>query len=250
MKIWSIILTVVGVSAAMLLIAFGERGSDRTICNNVIINIDNQLNNHFVDNTDVRSIISNGNTEVLEGASFDQLKVRTLEQRLLANNYISSAEIFRDLKGILSVNVLLRRPQARVVQTDGPDAYIAEDGFILPVSSKFSSRVVLISGAGTQELIASQNIEDSNFENIFDLVKYISADEFWRAQIAQIVMEENGELTLLPQVTKQKIEFGEPVNIDDKFDRLRTFYTRILPQKGWNSYSRVNVKYENQIICE
>lgn len=250
MKIWSAIITVVGVGASLLLIAFGEKGDDRTVCNKVVISIENQMENHFVDNNDVRSTITNGYTEALEGSTFDQLKVRTLEQRLLENTYIESTEIYRDLKGTLTVNVLLRRPQARVVRTEGPDAYVAEDGTILPVSSKFSSRVILLSGAGTKEIVESGNIQQSNFDQLYNLIEFINADEFWKAQIAQIVIAENGELKLLPQVTKQVIEFGEPDNIEDKFRRLNVFYKQILPRKGWNSYDRVNVKYKDQIICE
>ncbi len=66
MKIWSVIIAIMGLGAAMLLIAFGERGDDRTVCNKVVITIDNQLNNHFVDNNDVRDIITAGFTEPLE----------------------------------------------------------------------------------------------------------------------------------------------------------------------------------------
>lgn len=169
---------------------------------------------------------------------------------MLENTYIESTEIYRDLKGTLTVNVLLRRPQARVVQADGPDAYIAEDGTILPVSGKFSSRVILLSGSGSKDIVESGNINQSVHEEIFEVVEFINADDFWKAQIAQIVLEKNGEIKLLPQVTKQVIEFGEPDNVEDKFRRLNVFYTQILPRKGWNSYERVNVKYENQIICE
>ena len=37
-------------------------------------------------------------------------------------------------------------PIARIIQNYGPNGYIASDGTIMPVSDKFSSRVVLISG--------------------------------------------------------------------------------------------------------
>ncbi len=250
MKIWTIVLTTIGIASAMLLIGFADKDDSRAVCNNVIISIDNQLDNHFVDNNDVRSMITNGNTEILEGTSFGDLKVRTLENRLLANRYVETAEIFRDLKGNLLVNVALRRPQARVVQANGPDAYISEDGTILPVSDKFSSRVLLISGAVSQELATSENVVSSGYDKIFELIKFINANEFWRAQIAQVEVIKEDEIKLHPQVTKQYIEFGDLNNIEDKFERLGVFYSQILPAKGWNSYSRVNVKYKNQIICE
>ncbi len=61
------------------------------------------------------------------------------------------AQLFGDLKGNLIVNVELRRPIARIVQSDAPDAYIAEDGVIMPVSEKYTSRVMLLSGSYAKE---------------------------------------------------------------------------------------------------
>jgi cell division protein FtsQ len=52
------------------------------------------------------------------------------------------------------------------------------------------------------------------------------------------------------QVGKQVIEFGEAKDIEEKFKKINLFYEEILPAKGWNTYSRVNVKYKGQIVCE
>jgi cell division protein FtsQ len=250
MRIWPVFFTVLGLTSTLLLIGFANKGNDRSVCNKVIITIDNQLNNHFIDDNDVMSMITNGYTEVIEGAAYRDINVRTLENRVTNNSYIKEAEVFRDLKGNLLINVLLRRPVARVVQYDGPDAYIAEDGAILPVSDKFSSRVVLISGAVSKEIVSLDNINKTDYTQLFELINHINVDNFWKAQIAQIVIQDNKEIKLLPQVTKQYIEFGDLNHIENKFSRLKIFYKEILPRKGWNSYSRVNVKYKNQIICE
>ncbi|HHL52253.1 MAG TPA: cell division protein FtsQ [Flammeovirgaceae bacterium] len=244
-----ILAAVLGVVTLTLLIAFSG-GNDRRVCNKVLINIDNQLNNHFVDNTDVMRLLTDGFTRQLEGALFADINVRQLEKKLLLNPYIREAEIYRDLRGHLLVQVGLRRPMARIVQAGGADAYIAEDGTILPVSDKFSARVLTISGKQVAALTATENIAKSDFRPLYELVAYINRHDFWRAQIAQIELLDNGEVRLWPQVTKQYIEFGKPEKLTDKFKRLRVFYKDILPRKGWNTYKRVNVKYSNQIICE
>jgi len=250
MKIWPVLLTILGLSTIMLLIGFGNKGNDRNVCNKVLITIDNQLNNHFIDDNDIMSMITNGYTEVIEGVAYSDINVRALENRLTNNSYVEQAEIYRDLKGNLLVKVLLRRPVARVVQYDGPDFYIAEDGAILPVSDKFSSRVLLISGAAVNEIGSLDNINNTDYSKLFELINHINFDKFWKAQIAQVIILDNGEIKLLPQVTKQYIEFGDLNHIENKFNRLLIFYKEILPRKGWNYYSRVNVKYKNQIICE
>lgn len=250
MKIWPVIFTVLGLTSTLLLIGFANKGNDRGVCNNVVISIENQLNNHFIDDNDIMSMLTNGYTEAIEGAAYSDLNVRTLENRVIENSYVQQAQVFRDLKGNLLVNVKLRRPVARIVQYDGPDAYIAGDGSILPISDKFSSRVLLISGTKSKEIAQLDNIKDTDYAQLFELINHVNVDNFWKAQIAQVVMQDNGEVKLLPQITKQYIEFGDLNHIENKFSRLKIFYKEILPRKGWNVYSRVNVKYKNQIICE
>ena len=53
-----------------------------------------------------------------------------------------------------------------------------------------------------------------------------------------------------PQFSKQKIIFGYPDNLDEKFEKINIFYKKIVPAKGWNTYRTVNVKFKNQIICD
>ncbi len=249
MKMRTVIFTVLGFSA-LLLIGFANVSNDRRVCHKVIISITNQLDNHFIDDNDVLALMTFNNSEVVEGAIYADLNVRELENRVKTSRYVKDAEIFRDLTGNMLVNVMLRRPVARIIENNGPGAYIAEDGIIMPVSEKFSSRVLLVSGAIDNTLSNLDNINGQEFEQLFALINYINDNKFWKAQIAQIEVQENKEVKLLPQVTKQDIEFGDINDIENKFYRLDIFYKEILPRKGWNSYSRVNVKYKNQIICE
>ena len=102
----------------------------------------------------------------------------------------------------------------------------------------------------TDSLVLEESLADGIGEPYFELINFINNDDFWKAQIAEIEIDASGEIVLWPQVTKQKIEFGAPDNIENKFKRLMVFYQEILPRNGWNSYTRVNLKYENQIVCE
>lgn len=244
------LLTVFGIATVLLLIGFANVGNDRNTCNKVIIDIDNELDNHFLDNNDVLSLLTDNHTEIIEGQHYSKINVRTLEKRVGTNSYVKNTQVYHDLKGNLLVNVVLRRPVARIVQYDGPDAYLDNEGFVLPTSEKFSSRVLLVTGLSLTNLDAQEKRTKEMLGNLMELINYIVADDFWKAQISQIKLFENGEVVLLPQVTKQKIEFGRLENIEDKFKRLRIFYKDILPRKGWNSYKRVNVKFKEQIICE
>jgi cell division protein FtsQ len=173
-----------------------------------------------------------------------------MEARLLSNEFIEEAQVYQDPKGKLLVEVSQVLPVARVVRPKDPDAYISSTGKILPVSEKFSARVLLITGAYTDKLINQDPELELINSRIMELVDFVYQDSFWRAQIAQLDIDGSGEIIMYPQVGIQQIEFGTPDNIENKFLRLDTFYQQILPKKGWNEYHRVCVKYTDQIICE
>ncbi|MCF6352817.1 MAG: cell division protein FtsQ [Cyclobacteriaceae bacterium] len=235
---------------SVLLIAFESAKNNSKVCNNVLITIDNQLENHFVDTNDMLDLITLNGTEIIKGVRLSQLNLREIEQRLEAEPFLKTSEIYVDHSGTMMVHVGLRKPMARIVRYNGPDAYIGEDGQLLPVSNKYSKRTIIITGKGSKELSEQENIAQGEYASLYQLIQHIRADEFLSAQIAQIKLIKNGEVILYPQITKQYIEFGKIEDIETKFKKLRLFYDEILPRNGWNSYSRVNLKYKNQIICE
>ncbi|UII29237.1 cell division protein FtsQ [Fulvivirga maritima] len=231
-------------------IGFTDSRQSGEVCKDVVIRISNQHENYYVDESDVLALMTDNGNQAVKGTSFKELNLKDIEQKVEMDKFIKEAEIYKDLKGNLLVKVELRRPLARVIQTQGPDAYIAEDGAVLPVSTKYTSRVTLISGSYSQELVKQDLTTTEEGKKIYDLIKYINKDKFWKAQVAQIDIDENLNVLLYPQVTKQYVEFGKPEDLERKFKKLKIFYDRILPQKGWNTYSRVNLEYEGQIIAE
>lgn len=216
----------------------------------ILINIENQYDNYFVDENDVMHLISDGGTEKILGADYESLSLKSLENRIKTHKFVNSTEVFRDFKGNLFVNITQNKPIARVVRQNSPHAYISTDGKILPVSDNFTARVPLLSGPYTDKLVKQDLTETEEGLAIYELLQFIEEDPFWKAQIAQLEIDGGGDITMYPQVTKQYIEFGKAELIKQKFKKLKIFYTEILPSKGWNSYRKVNVKFQDQIICE
>lgn len=231
-------------------IGFANREQNVRQRDKLLINISNQYNNYFIDEKDVLNILKEDGSKLMEGNIVSRFKLRDIEERLGNELYLSKAQTYRDLKGNLVVVASLRRPIARIVRDNAPDAYIGNDGIFLPVSDKFTSRVLLITGAYTDSLISNKNAYSGSSKKYFELIQFINDDPFWKAQIAQLDINSKGEIEMYPQVTKQVIEFGLPIDIRKKFRKLDIFYKKILPGKGWNHYKRVNLEYSNQIICE
>lgn len=243
----TVVTLVLGVSA---LIAFSERRLNDKVCQNVVIELDNRHENHFLDEADVLRLVENSGVAI-RGTTIDRLNLRAIESKLMFDKHIANAQLFGDLKGNLVVNVELRRPMARIVQQDAPDAYIAEDGAVMAVSDKYTARVLLISGGFVKQLLATEDLSKTEEgKKVLDMIRFINDDKFWKAQITQMDINAAGKITLFPEVSGQRIEFGHAENVEEKFEKLMIFYKRILPQRGWTRYSRVNLEYEGQIIAE
>ncbi|MBS1486968.1 MAG: cell division protein FtsQ [Bacteroidetes bacterium] len=243
----AVVATLVGVS---FLVAFSERRLSNNVCREVAIEIDNNQENHFLDEADVLKLVDNSGVAI-KGSSINHINLKEIEGKLKYDKHIADAQLFSDLKGNLTVNVKLRRPVARIVQQDAPDAYIAEDGVVMPMSEKYTSRVLLLSGAFMKRLLETQNLSTTaEGKQILEMIEFVNQNKFWKAQIAQMDVNSEGKIILYPEISAQKVEFGRAENIEQKFDKLMLFYKRILPQRGWTKYARVNLEYEGQIIAE
>ena len=232
------------------IIAFTERRQSKASIKDITIKMVNVNENHFLDEGDIVNLMQL-DKENLKGASMDRVNLKEVERKIRREPFIKSAELYSDLKGNLVVSTELRRPIARIVRNDGPDGYIAEDGTVMPVSDKFTARVILISGSYIHHLLTQNNLNVSeDGKNLVNLINTIRDDEFWSAQIAQLDIDGKMRITIFPQVGDERIEFGKPQDIDVKFRKLMIFYKEILPRMGWNKYNRVNLEYEGQIVAE
>ena len=233
-----------------IIIAFTERKQGDISIKDITIKVDNIQGNHFLDESDIVDLMQL-KKDNLRGTNIDRLSLKEIEKKISKQPFIKKADLYTDLKGNLVVSAELRRPVARIVRNDGPDGYIAEDGTIMPVSDKFTSRVVLISGSYVSQLLKQRNMhEKEESQRILQLISTIRDDEFWSAQIAQLDIDSKARITFFPQVGDERIEFGKPENTEAKFKKLLIFYKEILPRTGWNKYNRVNLEYEGQIVTE
>jgi cell division protein FtsQ len=130
----------------------------------------------------------------------------------------------------------------------GADGYITKEGLIIPTSSTYTSRVLILEGNYVDQLINQGNLD--LMPELLPLIQFITQDEFWNAQVTGLEINHRNDIRIHQQVGKQVIEFGDALDFVSKFKRIEVLYKEILPRKGWNAYERISVKYKNQIVCE
>jgi cell division protein FtsQ len=216
----------------------------------VSVSISNEFNNFFISEREVTSLLTRHGQDQLEGTDPANINLKELEDRLKAHSFVKDAQVYRDLAGNLHADVRQNRPIARLVHADSrQDSYLDAEGHKLPLSPLFTARVVPVSRLSGQPLSANF-FQDSAGARYLEFLRYIDEKPFWRAQVAEVFVGPSGKISFTQQVGDQRVEFGFPENISEKFAKLMVFYRQIPPVLGWDTYHRVNVEFKDQIICE
>lgn len=76
---------------------------------------------------------------------------------------------------------------------------------------------------------------------------------FWNNQIEQIYVSRGKKnervIEIVPRVGDHIVYLGTINNFEKKLNNLKIFYDKAIKTVGWNKYAKVNLEYENQIIC-
>ncbi len=216
----------------------------------IVVDVANDFNNYFISERGVTALLTDGGKEPIIGTLPPGPRLRELENRLRRHPFVRDAQVYRDLSGDLHADVHQNRPIARLVHADNRlDCYIDAAGARLPLSPLYTARVATVSRAGGGAL-PTTFFQDSTSRGYLEFIRYVDEHPFWRAQVAEVFVEAGGKLSFTQQVGDQRVEFGPPVAIAEKFGKLMVFYRQIPSVLGWDTYRRVNVEYQNQIICE
>ncbi len=232
-------------------VAFVNKRQARRVCQKIHISIDNEYNNYFISEREIKNILTQYGDSKLEGINVKEINLKVLEMRIKSNKFVQNAQVYRDLTGNINIRIKQNRPIARIVHSDSEkDVYIDEDGVVLPLSDRFTARVIPITSSENLPALTKGFFQDSTGKSYLALLKFIEQDNFWKAQIAQMHIDVKGKVSFLPQIGRETIHFGKPEDIEQKFKKILIFYRKVLPAMGWDKYQRVNVEFKDQIICE
>ncbi|WP_229252857.1 cell division protein FtsQ/DivIB [Dyadobacter helix] len=237
----------------MACIGMAENRFSKQRCNNLVINIEGDSGAHFLNQTDIRMLATENGGDALAGSRLNEVRLSDVEARIKSNKLIKKCQVYRDLKGNLVINVEQERPLARWIHSspngqwrNASGRYINEEGAFFPLSDSYSARTLLVTGP---YFLSRKNLKSEKDKGLLDLIRFLDEDPFWKAQVAQVEVGNDGEISLLTLLGDQRIEFGTSEGFEKKFKKIRLFYERVLSQ-DWGRFSKISVKFQDQIVCE
>lgn len=180
--------------------------------------------------------------------SIGSFNLKKLEQQLMQDIWIKTAELYFDNNEVLQVTINEREPVARVFTNTGASFYIDDSLTMLPLSKKYSARLPVFTGFPTNRKVLSK-ADSSLLQDIKVISLAIQKDSFCMAMIDQVDINENNVFEMVPKIGNQLIVFGDAQHVEAKLDKMKIFYKQVMVKTGWNYYSVIDVSYNNQVLA-
>ena len=177
------------------------------------------------------------NQQGIKNMPKETLDLNQLESALNSNPMIKSAEVYMNINGALLAEIEQKKPIARV--STNASYYIDDQGSYMPLSTNYTARVPLVTG----------QIEKNNLETVFTMARKIYNDEFLRKNVIEIHQNSDKTIYLKLRQCNFEVLVGNVSYLDKKINNLKAFYKKTLKEKTLNNYSKVNLQFDNQVVC-
>jgi len=204
----------------------------------------------LISEKEIKQILQLAAGKTITKANIKSLNLRKLEAKLNKDKRIQRADLYFDSKNRLHAHIIQKKPIMRVIEEEGGEYYLDENGKQVPVTRGSAVRVPLVTGIrDTFSLVNTKSDRQSKLKQVFDIMKYVAKDPFLTALIEQAHVEHDsiGDIVLIPKLGREKLIFGDASDIQAKFDNLKIFYRDGMPKLGWSRYKSLNLKYSHQV---
>lgn len=160
--------------------------------------------------------------------------------------FLSDVSASTSVSGKVVVRATQRRPIARLYY--GPkEYYFDSEGALMPSSPLGSCNVLVVGGDFTDPLRADSL--NSQMLALLDIARFLDRESKYGDLIDQVYIERDGDIMMVPKLGNHVVELGTPEDLDAKFSNLLTFYRKGMPRAGWDTYSRLSLKFKGQVVC-
>jgi cell division protein FtsQ len=212
----------------------------------------------FLDSAAIRALVLSAAPQLL-GTPSGKVNLQAIHGIVSAHPSVKNAQVYCTVDGRCVVRVSQRVPVARILNRDGTGLYVDREGFTMPLSRHHTARVPVFTGNIQEQhiplpvpVMAADSVwaRKSHLDEVFAFTQFMSENEFMAAQVEHIIFNERGEMELIPRVGNHRILIGDTRDLNLKYRKLLAFYAQTLRTLDLNQYRRINLKYDNQVVCE
>lgn len=244
-KLISTLWILLGIGAIGFLFIAAKKKGDK-LCKGINVQVSENAKQVFVDEQGI--VIEVGEGGGKKGIPIDDIDLRNIEIKLRKDPWVTDAKLYFDNNQILQVNLKESDPIARIFTRNGNSFFIDSNKNYLPTNRNVLARVPVFTGftSDRQKLSTPDSLL---LEQIKEIAKYIIKDSIWMSFVSQINITSNAIFQIVPTVGNSIITIGNADNINDKFNRIYSFYHQVLTKTGINRYKKIDVQYSGQVVA-
>ena len=213
--------------------------SRNRVCEDFSVVIQDSAHYRFVSTQDIMNLVKRYDLDPV-GKTFREINTLAIRDTILSNKLVESAKVFITPGGSVKATVSQRKPVLRVISDMKGNFYVDNERRIMPVSGNFAVYVPVATGVIDEEFARNQ---------LSDFALFLSSHPDWDAWIEQIVVHKDEEVELIPRAGDFRIILGRLDGYQAKLAKFARFVDEGLNVVGWNRYSAINLKYDNQVVC-
>jgi cell division protein FtsQ len=196
---------------------------------------------------------------LLVGTPMNQIDVGAIQVAVDRHPAVQSCNVFLGVDGILHVDIQQRAPMFRVLNSDGTGFYVDTMGQSFSLLDRAVAYVPIFSAEGTiasMEFPANKDYYDENALGLTYLDELVLFGNHMRKNadlkdwVEHVHLTSMGTIEVIPRIGRHVIDYGSIYNLEMKTKMLFQFYRSQLYITDLEKYSRINLNFENQIICE
>lgn len=231
-----ILLVLVVALATGIVWSSNKAGSER--CTGVDVLIVNADSTHFVTPQGVMNELHSLGINVV-GKRMRDILASDIETKLSRSAYLEDVDCVKNLDGRLTIRATQLVPVLRVF--DGDDSYyVNKQGKRMTAVANYHADVPVVQGHFTKQYPATR---------LLPMVQYVEQDTLLRSLVSMYYVRDTNNIIVVPDIYGHVVNMGNDKDFVNKFAKLKLFYQEVMPNKGWQTYDTISVKWSHQVVA-
>jgi len=170
----------------------------------------------------------------------DSVNLYRVEKILLGQKCLESCQAYFTNDCMLNLEITQSVPVLKINHADSTISYLNRKGESFQVNDDWCTSIPNIK--------ATTLLEDQQWTcRMAGMAEYICTSKEWRNKVLDLECNPSGDVSFKITGREECFDFGQPVDIYDKFSRISTYLEKIAGKK---EYKQVSLKNKGQIVCK
>ena len=219
-------------------ILWAKDKSRREKCTGIEVQVINADSTSFVTPQGVLNDLK-GQGIKLVGKRMGDINASEIEEALRLSPYLENADIVKCQDGKVLIRVSQLVPVFRVFD-GGSSYYVNRAGKHMSATNYYHSDVPVVQGHFTRKFPPT---------HLLPLIDYVENDSLLHSLVTMYIVRDTNNIILVPSISGHVVNIGNVSGLENKFAKLKLFYREVMPQRGWNTFDTISVKWNHQVVA-